>query len=115
MTQGITIVTKMESHDVYGGRAGDDGTNHVGNTLVGRRGWLGNPFTTDIFDRERAINLYQGVFLSRLEQDEFREAVESREPTGERYVRCSGCGVEVLTGGEENAPHRAGCRSRSGE
>jgi hypothetical protein len=79
MTQGITIVTKMESHDVYGGRAGDDGTNHVGNTLVGRRGWLGNPFTTDIFDRERAINLYQGVFLSRLEQDEFREAVEDLE------------------------------------
>jgi hypothetical protein len=31
------------------------------------------------------------------------------EPTGARYVRCSGCGVEVLTGGEENAPHRDGC------
>jgi len=31
------------------------------------------------------------------------------EPTGARYVRCSGCGIEVLTGGEENAPHRDGC------
>ncbi len=31
------------------------------------------------------------------------------EMTGERYVRCSGCGVEVLTGGEEEAPHRDGC------
>lgn len=31
------------------------------------------------------------------------------EPTGAQFVRCSDCGIEVLTGGEAHATHRADC------
>jgi hypothetical protein len=34
------------------------------------------------------------------------------EPTGYRYVRCRGCGVEVLAGDREHATHRDGCPTR---
>ena len=39
----------------------------------------------------------------------FTETDKYGEPTGARYVRCSGCGVEVLEGETEHATHRAGC------
>ena len=31
------------------------------------------------------------------------------EPTGERFVRCTGCGVEILEGDTRHATHRDGC------
>ena len=39
----------------------------------------------------------------------FTEYDKYGEPTGARYVRCSACGVEVLTGDTEHARHRDGC------
>lgn len=35
-------------------------------------------------------------------------------PTGERYVRCRSCRIEVLEGDEENASHRDGCSHANG-
>ena len=37
----------------------------------------------------------------------FTEYGPRGEPTGAEYVRCSGCGVEVLAGATEHATHRA--------
>ena len=39
----------------------------------------------------------------------FTEYDRYGEPTGAEYVRCSGCGVEVLAGDTEHATHRDGC------
>ncbi|KOX94243.1 hypothetical protein AMR74_16060 [Halorubrum tropicale] len=39
----------------------------------------------------------------------FTEYGRYGEPTGAQYVRCSGCGVEVLEGETEHATHRDGC------
>jgi len=39
----------------------------------------------------------------------FTEYDRYGEPTGERFVRCTGCGVEVLAGDTEHATHRDGC------
>jgi len=39
----------------------------------------------------------------------FTEYDRYGEPTGARYVRCTGCGVEVLAGDTEQATHRDGC------
>jgi hypothetical protein len=39
----------------------------------------------------------------------FAEYDRYGRPTGERYVRCSACGVEVLEGETEHATHGAGC------
>jgi predicted nucleic acid-binding Zn finger protein len=39
----------------------------------------------------------------------FSEFNKYGEPTSAEYVRCSGCGVEVLTGHQENAVHGPDC------
>ena len=39
----------------------------------------------------------------------FMEHDKYGEPTGERFVRCSGCVVEVLAGDTRHATHRDGC------
>jgi hypothetical protein len=39
----------------------------------------------------------------------FSEYNKYGEPTGAEYYRCSGCGVEVLTGHQENAVHAPDC------
>ena len=39
----------------------------------------------------------------------FTEHDKYGEPTGARYVRCTGCGVEVLAGDTRHATHRDGC------
>ena len=39
----------------------------------------------------------------------FTERDKYGEPTGERFVRCTGCGVEVLAGDTHHATHRDGC------
>jgi len=40
----------------------------------------------------------------------FPEVDRYGEPTGERFVRCPACGVEVLAGEEHHATHRPACR-----
>lgn len=60
--------------DVYAGRASESG--HLGTVPIGDRGWLGNPFTLDKFNRDTAISLYRAAFQNRLVQDDaFRAAV----------------------------------------
>ena len=39
----------------------------------------------------------------------FTERDKYGELTGERFVRCTGCGVEVLQGDTRHATHRDGC------
>jgi len=39
----------------------------------------------------------------------FAEYDRYGESTGERFVRCTGCGVEVLEGDTRHATHRDGC------
>jgi hypothetical protein len=75
------------------------GANAPGPVVATSDGGIVNAGDGEIID-ENAPATWEGPFT---EYDKYGE------PTGERYVRCSGCGVEVLTGGEENAPHRDGC------
>jgi hypothetical protein len=66
---------KADETDVYAGRGQNNA--HIGNTEVGNRGWLGNPFTVDDHDRAEAISKYRRVFHLRIvRDDEFREAVK---------------------------------------
>lgn len=61
--------------DIYVAR-GDGGDADLLNTPIGERGWLGNPFTVEQWDRGPAIGNYRRVFEWRLEADpEFRNAV----------------------------------------
>jgi hypothetical protein len=46
--------------DVYVGRG--RGGNHMLNTPVGDRGWLGNPFPADEYGRETCIRLFRDAF-----------------------------------------------------
>jgi len=39
----------------------------------------------------------------------FAEHDKYGEPTGARFVRCTGCGVEVLESDTRHATHRDGC------
>jgi hypothetical protein len=39
----------------------------------------------------------------------FTEHDKYGNPTGVRFVRCTGCGVEVLQSDTEHATHRDGC------
>jgi hypothetical protein len=43
--------------------------------------------------------------------ESFTEHIEPLAQGGERYVRCEGCGRELLVdlGGREKLPHRNGC------
>jgi hypothetical protein len=43
------------------------------------------------------------------------EVNKYHEPTGEKYVWCTNCGVEVLVGETENASHGPGCIHREGD
>lgn len=70
--------TKMDDTDVYIGR-GPDGANLI-DTPIGDRGWLGNPFTVEQWDRGPAIEAFRRVFNWRLASDsEFRDAVKELE------------------------------------
>ena len=65
-----------DEYDVDIGRA-NGGKNYMLNTDVGDDGWLGNPYTTsDGYSREEAVEKYREAFHDRLEDDEFRDAVE---------------------------------------
>jgi hypothetical protein len=54
--------------------------------------------TTDAPPAETAVD-WNGPFS---EQDAYGE------PTGYTYVKCPGCGIEVLTGSRRHATHRRG-------
>ena len=45
----------------------------------------------------------------------FTEYDQYGVPTGERFVRCTGCGVEVLAGDERHATHLDGCDGVEGD
>jgi len=65
-----------DEFDIDIGRA-DSGESHLLNTDPGELGWLGNPYRmSDGYDREEAVAEYREAFRDRLEDDEFREAVE---------------------------------------
>jgi hypothetical protein len=65
-----------DEFDIDIGRA-HNGESNLLNTEVGDAGWLGNPYRiSDGYDREEAVAKYREAFRDRLEDDEFREAVE---------------------------------------
>jgi len=43
------------------------------------------------------------------------EVNKYHEPTGEKYVWCRNCGVEVLVGETDNASHGPGCIHRGND
>lgn len=67
--------TKADATDVYVGRG--PGGRDMTETPVGERGWLGNPFTLDDYERGESVALFRDAFKTRLdEDDEFRAAVQ---------------------------------------
>lgn len=68
--------------DVYAGR-GQAGSGHIANTEIGRRGWLGNPFTVDEYGRDEAVARYCSLLLERVDDDpDFRRALYDRVAGG---------------------------------
>lgn len=77
-TESSTVTVghcKKDDCDVYIGRG--RGNAHIENTRIGKRGWLGNPFSLECgFSREESISRFAEVILRRVEQDpEFRKAL----------------------------------------
>lgn len=65
---------KSDATDVYAGR-GQNGRDML-TAPVGKRGWLGNPFTLDNHSREESIEKFRAAFEEKLERDaDFRVAV----------------------------------------
>jgi len=63
------------------------------------------PMSTQTTQRENAT--VEGVWTPpRTEHDRYGR------PTGARYVECTDCGIEVLTGHTATATHRPGCSQR---
>lgn len=68
------VFEDSEEIDVYVGRGSDGAV--MGETAIGKRGWLGNPFTLDDNGRGEAIERFRIHFEDRLTTDEeFRDAV----------------------------------------
>lgn len=85
---------KMDSTDVYVGRG--PSSRDMNETQVGERGWLGNPYTVDLYDREESIEQFRSDFETRLAEDAgFRSRV--RELSG----AVLGCWCQRL---DEDAP-----------
>lgn len=60
-----------EQIDVYCGRSGyDQQLGHMQNTEIGKRGWLGNPFTLDDHSRASSLAKFRGYFEERLSNDQ---------------------------------------------
>ena len=73
-----TLVNQKQTNefDVDIGR-GNNGRNHLQNTAVGDPGWLGNPYRMkDGYSRGEAVEKYREAFRDRLDDPEFRSAVE---------------------------------------
>ena len=87
---------RTDEYDVDIGR-GNGGRNNIQNTEVGDDGWLGNPFTMSNHTREEAVEKYREAFRERLDDDEFREAVESlRGKTLGCYCTPKACHGDVI-------------------
>ncbi|WP_158059245.1 DUF4326 domain-containing protein [Halorussus halophilus] len=75
-TTSLVNQKHTDEFDVDIGRS-NHGRNNIENTDVGTPGWLGNPYSvSDGYSRSEAIEKYRTSFCERLEDDEFREAVE---------------------------------------
>lgn len=71
--------------DAYIGRGSGQ---HMNNTPVGKKGWLGNPYPLSEYSREESIALFKRDFYARLEVDvEFAIAV--RQLAGKQTARLS--------------------------
>jgi len=67
---------KKDETDVYIGR-GNDQADMISAT-VNTRGWLGNPYTLEEYDREESIAKFQDTFEARINSDaQFRKAVRN--------------------------------------
>ena len=65
---------KADETDTYAGRG--PGGRDMTETPVGERGWLGNPYTVEDYDRGESIARFKEAFYTRLDtDDEFRAAV----------------------------------------
>lgn len=65
---------KHDPTDVYIGRGTDQ--THMLTTDVGKRGWLGNPFSVHEHGRVQCVERFRTEFEARLKEDaEFRDAV----------------------------------------
>lgn len=70
--------------DTYCGRGFNGG--HMNNTVIGKRGWLGNPYPIEQHGRDKCIELFRIDFEDRIASDpEFAAAVRSL------YGRRLGC------------------------
>lgn len=98
-TPKTTLVNQKQTSefDVDIGR-GNNGRNHLQNTAVGDPGWLGNPYRmTDGYRREEAVEKYREAFRDRIDDPEFREAVEDlRGKTLACYCTPKACHGEVI-------------------
>jgi hypothetical protein len=66
---------KADSIDTYVGRG--PGGRHMLETPVGKRGWLGNPYTTDEYSRQESINKFSEAFEKKIRSDkDFRDSVK---------------------------------------
>ena len=65
---------KADSTDEYAGRG--PGGRSMNETTIGKRGWLGNPYTMQDHTREKSIDKFREDFEDRIRSDEdFREAI----------------------------------------
>lgn len=69
------VIEDGEDIDVYAARG--SGRKAMGEVPIGKRGWLGNPYTLEDADsRAACIEAFKADFIARLKQDtEFRDAV----------------------------------------
>jgi len=67
---------RKDDTDVYIGRHGPNGQNHLLNTEIGETGWLGNPYPAEVFGREECVGMFTHALLVELEnRPELRRAV----------------------------------------
>lgn len=79
--RGLTVAHTKNNIDQYGARRRRDGEiRHMNNTNPPEPGWLGNPYhlpdDADEEERRDIIGKFAADFVERVEDDEFRAAVE---------------------------------------
>lgn len=95
----IVNVKNSNDYDVYGGRTKSSGElKHMNNTETGKKGWLGNPYTLDEYNREKSIELFEKDFKKKLKKDEsFKSEILKLE---DKVVACwckpKSCHLEVI-------------------
>lgn len=83
---------KADETDVYAGR-GQNGRHMLSVPPTGR-GWLGNPFTVEEYEREESIEMFRKAFFNKLNRDE-----EFREAVAELHGQTLGCWCQRLDEG----------------